>query len=579
MMDDARFSQLLERCLDREASAEERAELQTWLREEPTARARFWEAVEWQALFRQWGEQEWGRVAAEEERRAMPMPLAMRAALTPARQKNRKTVRSDKIIPFPALSWAIGIAAAVVAMMFLTAKAPVHAPLPVAIAKPAIETVLIATPTPAVALIPANVPLVTPPPIAPVAIIAQEEGAVWNSENFTPGARLRPGRLQLERGVVLIAFNRGAHVVLEGPADFEIRDDNSSVLRAGRLRAHVPVSAHGFKVETPQFTAVDLGTEFGCDLGSDGVGELHVFTGKVDWQAAEGKSAVVELNANQALRIENGLATRIAAQPLSFLSESDLARRAMQEKGDWLSAWRLASRQLELHPATVLHFDFENASGATLPNRAPRAAMISNAMIHGGKLVDGRWPGKGAMSFRNWGDRLEFALPGMYPSLTFVAWVQVRDLHVGFNPLIMTRSLQAGQVNWFIHRDGGLGISVAEAKVPAPAQNFLHTQPVIGPQNFGTWVMVACVLDGPSGIATLYLNGVKVGSRPGFVHGPFTLTNAEVGNSLGHDSNIPGESRPNLDGSIDELAIFSTTLPARQIARLYQQGRPHAGED
>jgi|GEM_PF-2257064 len=569
-MDDARFSRLLERCLDREADAAEHEELQAWLRAEPEARTRFWQAVEWQALFRQWGEQEWGRVAAEEARRSMPMPESMRAALTPRRPQ---IAARKKIVPFSPLPWGAGLAAAVMALLFLTSKTPMHAPATVAMMKPAVVTIPAATPALTAVAGAGITPTATPTPSAQVATIAQEADAVWGSEKLLPGARLRAGRIQLAQGVAVIVFDRGAHVVLEGPADFEVWDDNSGELRAGRLRAQVPVSAHGFKVVTPQFTAVDLGTEFGCDLDSDGTGELHVFNGKVDWHPAAENNAVVQLNASQGMRIEHGLETRIVAQPFSFLSEYDLARREMQEKGSYLNAWRVASRELEQHSATVLHFDFENITGAVIPNRAQRAAMISNAAIHGGRLTEGRWANKGAMSFANWGDRLEFALPGSYPSLTLVAWVQVRDLHVGLNSLITTRAAQPGQVGWFIHRDGGLGIAVTKAKDANTGESFLHTQPVIGPQNFGSWVMLACVLDGANGVATQYLNGVKVGSRHNFVHGPFTLSEAQAGNSAERDSGRPGASRANLDGSIDELAILATALPPNQIAWLYQQGK------
>jgi hypothetical protein len=533
-MNEERFAMLMERYFDRELTANENAELQALLREYAEARQRFWEKAEWHALFRQWGEEESGRQAAEAERRIVPMP---RAVTRTVRRTPVARVGEKKIVRFPLMRWAAGIAAAAAVVMLALVICPQRS--------------------------------------GAVATLAHSAGAKWATATMASGARLKPGWLRLEKGAVVVEYDRGARVVLEGPAEFEIRGDNAGALRSGKLRAHVPESAHGFSVETPQFTAVDIGTEFGCDLSLAGIGELHVFAGQVDFHNGDTRSPASHLRENHAVRIEHGVATPIAARPHAFLSENELARRELAEKGDRLGAWRMASRQLDAHPATVVHLDFEKASNAAVANRAQRAPAGSDAKVVGCNPAGGRWPGKGALTFQRAEDRLEFALPGQFESLTLLAWVRVGSLHAGKNPLVMGRTSQAGDVNWYLYGDGSVGLGVLSKTNDAQARwtNF-HSEPVVARQNPVSWIFVASVFDGATGDATHYFNGEPVGKRPSVIRFPLQLAVADVGNSAARESRKPGEPPPNFDGSMDELAVLATALTPEEIRRIYEDGRP-----
>ena len=534
-MNEQRLSVLVERYLDRDATAAETSELQASLRDDAEARMRFWEAVEWHALFRQWGEQEWGRKEAKAQSPVSPIPSAPRPPSRTAKYARAKEGYDRKIVRFPFARWAAGIAAAAaVVLLFLAIQSP-----------------------------------------APVASIDRVASAVWSSKKLTPGTRLTPGRLQLKEGAVVIAFDRGARVVVEGPADFEVRGDNSLALHAGRVRARVPASAHGFSLETPQFTAVDIGTEFGCDVALNGVGELHVFAGKVDLLPGDSRTAAVQLSENQAMRINGSLVTPLPARPLSFAGEDDLVGQELRAKGDFLGAWGMASRQLNQSPATVLHFDFEKASGSLVSNRAHRAGPRFDATFVGCQPAEGRWPGKGALTFKNARDRMEFALPGQFESLTLFAWVRVASVHTGQNPLVMGRADRGpGAVHWYIYGRGALGLGVlSKTNETSVDWNTFHSEPVLEPHHLGSWIFVASVFDGAAGIATHYLNGKPVASKAGIVRGLLQLAVTDVGN---HAPGLhkPGEPPPNFDGTIDELAVLSTALTAQDVARLYRQGQP-----
>ena len=545
-MNEERFSMLVERYFDRELTAAEKVEFQALLRENAEARQRFWENAEWHALFRQWGEEESGRGAAEAERRVTPMPAAPRVMASPMRGTPVARVDRKKIVRFPLVRWAAGIAAAAAVVMLALSIWPQRS--------------------------------------GAVATLVQAADAKWSTGTMAPGARLKPGWLRLEKGAVVVVYDRGARVVLEGPAEFEIRGENAGSLRSGKLRAHVPESARGFTVETPQFTAVDIGTEFGCDLALTGIGELHVFAGQVDFHHGDTRGTTAQLRENHAVRIGHGVASPIAARPYSFLSEDELARRELAEKGDRLGAWRMASRQLEAHPATVMHLDFEGGADAVVPNRALHAPPDSDARIVGCQPAAGRWPGKKALAFQRGEDRLEFGLAGQYQSLALLAWVRVENLHARHNSLLMGHSFQAGEVHWYLYGDGSLGLGVRPTAATAEGGwDIFHSPPVVGPKNFGSWIFVASVFDGATGAVTHYFNGESVGSKVMNSHVPLQLSAGDIGNRAERPSDPEwaklksskrGDLRWNFHGRMDEMAILSTALSGEEIRRIYEQGRP-----
>ena len=53
-------------------------------------------------------------------------------------------------------------------------------------------------------------------------------------------------------------------------------------LNQGRARVRVAEGAEGFRLESPAFDVVDLGTEFAAKVNADGTGTCRVFEGKAD---------------------------------------------------------------------------------------------------------------------------------------------------------------------------------------------------------------------------------------------------------------------------------------------------------
>ncbi len=555
-MDFERLQFLLQRYFDQLLTVEERAELATMLLASARARDEFWETARWHALIRQWGEAEWGRRDAEVlAQRPLPTAVAPRA--------------TAKVIQFPrpaANVWRAALAVAAVVAFFVAFPALM----------PWQES---AAPIPASAA------------LASVAVLTHSADAVWEAESAArkSGESLAPGWLKLKSGAVQVEFSRGARVVLEGPAEFELLTDNEAFLRVGKLRAHVPEPAHGFTVRSSDFSVVDHGTEFGIDLPLAGPSQVHVFSGLVALHRPD--NAVRQLRKDQAVTIDKGRVKETAARRDRFLSDEELARRERASAHGKLAAWHQASRILSEHPAALLHLDFEGARtwARSIPNRAWRAVPEAPASMVGGRFADGRWPGKGAVEFTGPDDRLRLSLSGGYHSLTLVAWVRVDSLPDRPQSLIMADGMGTGDIQWYISRWGELGFGVHIGKQDdATGWRYHHTGAVITEETLGSWVCLAVVFDGDSDMVTHYFNGQAIGAQQLGVRTLLQLETFEVGNWALRDGEqrlagvVPrghADTARNLHGRIDELAVFSAPLSADEVRRIYESVQAPAQEN
>ncbi len=147
-----------------------------------------------------------------------------------------------------------------------------------------------------------------PAPARPevVARLVRSVAPVWQNEDEAPfdGAFLRRGqRLSLASGLVEVAFERGARMVLEGPAELRLIASGAVKLESGRLTAHVPHKAAGFAVDCGSVTVIDLGTEFGVDVREAGVVDVLVFEGQVEVAPRDAPAlARRTLSANESVR-------------------------------------------------------------------------------------------------------------------------------------------------------------------------------------------------------------------------------------------------------------------------------------
>ena len=539
-----RLQLLLHGHFDESLSAVERAELEQMLLASAAAREAFWEMARWHALLRQWGEAEWGRLDASQ--RDVQIPQAK------ADWRGRLTRSRWALGVFAALALALGV------QQFTSDR-----------------FVRLST--------------VAPAARNGVAVLASTAEAVWTdpAEARQAGQALQPGWLRLASGAVQIEFARGARVVLEGPAEFQLISENNAELRSGRMRAHVPGPAKGFTITTPGMVLVDRGTEFACSVPSQGAPEVHVFVGEVDVNLARSGGAMQSLRENQAVRVHGGQTQSIQSDSGAFLNEQALARRTAENIRIRVANWRKASGKFSQHTNAAVHLDFEPEGTwqRSLENRVTNTQPRSVVSIIGSDWEYGRWPGKLALEFKRTDDRLRLAVPGSHDSLTLMAWVRVDSLTHQRHALLMSDGIQRGAIHWYLQYDGriGLGIHTGDDTAPNGWRHVLSAASAIRPEMFGAWVFLATVVDASTGVVTHYCDGVQVGRLETRFPKPLRPSTCELGNW----SINPGEPRwswfnqrpgddymRHLHGRMDEFALLTAPLDAAEIARFYEAGRP-----
>ena len=118
---------------------------------------------------------------------------------------------------------------------------------------------------------------------ANVAWLINAQDCRWTGKDQEPGRDMRSGKvLRLEQGLAEIEFDRGARVILQGPAGIELVSATTARLLYGTLTARVPAQARGFTVLSPSGKVVDLGTEFGLSVSDAAPRACAVFTGLVE---------------------------------------------------------------------------------------------------------------------------------------------------------------------------------------------------------------------------------------------------------------------------------------------------------
>jgi ferric-dicitrate binding protein FerR (iron transport regulator) len=126
------------------------------------------------------------------------------------------------------------------------------------------------------------------------------------------------GRMKVAEGFVALRFSRGARLLVEGPAELDIRSADLVRIESGKAFAHVPESAIGFTIEGPTGRVVDKGTDFAVNVAASSM-EVHVLKGLVE--AGRG-STLQPLRENEALQISAKTVSTIPMDSGQFLTNA-----------------------------------------------------------------------------------------------------------------------------------------------------------------------------------------------------------------------------------------------------------------
>lgn len=404
-----------------------------------------------------------------------------------------------------------------------------------------------------------------------VATVARTESATWSGEPCEVGGGLRRGQsVSLKKGLVEVKFRNGAVVVVEGPAEFEIRSKTEAFLHRGRAVARVPEQARGFVIDSPRGRLVDLGTEFGIAVGETGETEVHVLEGRVEAELA-GRSKPVELRTAEAMRVASNGTTWMAADETAFVTE--MPPRAEDAPG-------------------FIHWTFDEGKGITARNSgrglADEEAHLTLKSFSPEGAVPAWKPGVfgTALEFNGVSSFAECRYPGISgrQSRTIAAWVRV--------PADFREIEGYGMVGWGMVSPPGRAWQLSANPLAADGaigrlRIGASEGAVVGTTDLrdGKWHHVAAVMYGGARANTathvlLYVDGnLEPASRKGVREIVTDTENAGHGIFAGRNIGYRGQPLNQMQGgaffrgSVDEIFIVAAALSQEQIQTVMRENR------
>lgn len=408
------------------------------------------------------------------------------------------------------------------------------------------------------------------------AVVAESADAIWTEGSLNRGDLLPVGELQLTSGTVKLELFSGVTVIVEGAATFELLSPMEMKVVQGKVRALVPQPAEGFRIQTATGQLVDLGTEFIIDVTEDHA-DLHVLEGEIEWHPVA--SDMRSLKQGAAIRWASGgesSALELESRSMADV-ESSLKHRRSQRREDWLKH----VRQQKLDPRLIAYFPMSQQASWERTLTDASANSHDAAIVRARRVAD-RWEHPGAaLDFSPTGSRARLVLPDDYRSLTFVCWAKIDSLDRWYNSLFLTDGHELNEPHWQIMDDGRLFFSVKKQlwKSPSePDKHIFYSPPFWNQSMSGQWIMIATVYDVDAEKVTHYIDGRAISSEDvpdGYLVEKVKIGAASIGNwSEPKNQSDPNFAVRNLNGSLDEFALYSAALSAEEIAGLYLIGKP-----
>ena len=415
------------------------------------------------------------------------------------------------------------------------------------------------------------------------AVLTGQSDTVWEEPSPLPDGGLLPaGRLRLASGIAQIELFSGVTLVVEGEAEFEIVSPMEMTVLRGKVRARVPEPAHGFRIHTSEGEVVDLGTEFALNV-TPANAEVHVFDGVVEWHPRT--EAMRHLSEGEAIRWgADDKGTELAANSADFAGIGDLREKLASARQSRRENWERFRENLQRDPRLIAYYQMETAETGNLrlPNEAGGDAS-EGAIVAAARVAD-RWgTPAGALDFSPTGSRVRVSVPGEYRSLTLMTWVRINSLDRWYNSLFLTDGHDLHEPHWQIMDDGRLFFSVKhrdvlDRKKGGKDKHIFYSPPFWNASLSGQWLMIATVYDVDAKKVTHFLNGRALSQET--IPSDYLVETVSIG-----AASIGNWSEPmyrkdaaftirNLNGGMDEFAIFAAALAPEEISEIYEHGKP-----
>ena len=398
-----------------------------------------------------------------------------------------------------------------------------------------------------------------------IAVLTRTVDAIWDDMNtpLNQNAPLQPSLLKLKSGLAQIDFYCGASLVIEGPAELDLISSEKTFLNFGKLRSYVPEHARGFTVKLKDTDIIDLGTEFALQVDPDGNSEVHVINGKVKLKAGDTDEL---LEGGQALSLHSpGSHLEIEVNEEAFVDFESLYHLSHQQHRHRFNKWNEYSKDLSNDQDALLYFSFEgqNSWDRELINLAPN---IGNGAIVGCRWSEGRWPGKKALEFNGFADRVRVNVPGEFTQLTFAAWVRFYKLKNKLNALLLTDSWSHGKTHWQVSRHTKLVMGVR-----GHGGDYVTKESATSGNRDNPWVFLTSIYDLKSKTLKHYINAKLKYKKPLRQIDVVTIGSASLGNWMNPEGKLI--SNRNFNGRIDEFMVLKRALNEKEVKKMYQVGK------
>lgn len=416
------------------------------------------------------------------------------------------------------------------------------------------------------------------PAAEPAMAVAVVIGGSPGSE-FHMGAYLKPGTISLEQGWLTVQTMKGVCVTFDAPFKAVLSDIDRIHLDKGLARVRVPDGAEGFRLESPAFDVVDLGTEFAAKVNEDGTGTCRVFEGKADVSLLD---SVGEVKRTKRLTASKSVQISPASDAIQMIQEKDT------DYPDIKQAPRPTLALTPTYAADVLamapagYWRFETITEGRLPDEVPGgpgmwalgSAKIAaeNGGNHSGELtridkaehfkIQGGAPAvfKGDFSISYFVQLSWLQNFAMISAMRYDESVKGHPFILQCYADLSKKGIKGSALHAVLRDppawDGGAEIVGAALLRP------LH------------WHHIAATR--ADGMVTLYLDGAPV-ARKTAGSMPLDCREIFIGRLNGNTSQSRNEAR-GMVGHIDELAVFPRALTDEEIRTLAMKTIPHSAE-
>ncbi|MEM9017107.1 MAG: LamG domain-containing protein, partial [Verrucomicrobiota bacterium] len=217
------------------------------------------------------------------------------------------------------------------------------------------------------------------------------------------------------------------------------------------------------------------------------------------------------------------------------------------------------------------------AGGTELADRSPASSI--GVVVLADQTSD-RWNRyQYALDFSPMGSRVRVTIPGEHESLSLMCWVRIDSLDRLYNSLFLTDGHELHEPHWQIMNDGRIFFSVrARESGKGGDKHIAFSPPIWKPSQSAQWQHLATVYDGEKQVITHYLNGepITIEAIPPELHPDKVMINAA---SIGNWSEPRYRKDPefvvrNLNGSLDDFALWNRPLRPSEVRDIYEAGRP-----